>query len=121
VGGRWLFLDLGQAPVARIDGNGHLHGDYGVMYTAPIELTNPLATAQRVTLVLAPRGGWARGAFLVDGRLVELGAGYPPSELPIVTVRLEPGETRTVTVTTLPTGGSSYPAWIVARPAAGVL
>jgi hypothetical protein len=118
LGGRWLFLDIGQAPVARIDGQGHLHGDYGVMYSVDIELVNPLPTTQRVMLALAPRGGWARGAFLVDGRVVEIGAGYPPTECPIATVRLEPGETKRVTVATFPAGGSSYPAWLVARPAA---
>ena len=59
--------------------------------------------------------GWARGAFLIDGRLVEAGLATSPQEVRLAQFRLRPGERRRVMVSTLPCGGSSYPVWLVAR------
>jgi hypothetical protein len=115
VGGNWTFLDLGQPPVASPDGSSHLDGNYGVMYTVQIELVNPLSEEHVAILAVAPRAGWARGAFLIDGRLVEAAAATSPQEVPLAQFRLRPGETRRVTIATLPCGGSSYPIWLLAR------
>src|SRR5262249_61485997 len=92
--------------------------NYGVMYAVEIELAHPLPEEHVALLALAPRAGWARGAFLIDGWLVETGAATLPQEVCLAQFRLQAGETRRVTVATLPCGGSSYPVWLVARSGA---
>jgi hypothetical protein len=115
VGGNWLFVDLGHTAVASIDGKRRLEGNYGVIYTAELELANPLPGEHVVVLAFSPRAGCSRGAFLVGGRLVEVGPGLPPQECRVATFRLRSGETRRVTVSMMPAGGSFYPVWLVAR------
>lgn len=117
VGGNWLFLDLGYSPVSRVDGERQLEGDYGVTYTIDLELVNPFPAAQEVILSLSPRGGHARASVLLGGKVIETTSVYPPEEFRLAMFPLAPGQTRKITLTTIPEGGSAYPAWLVARAA----
>ncbi len=115
VGGGFLFVAMGKTPVPSLDGQRCLLGNYGVLYTFDIELTNPLPAPHDVHLAISPRGGWARGAFLYQGKVIETAGAGPPRESPITSVRLAPNQTRRIVLSSLPAGGSFYPTWLVAR------
>ena len=55
------------------------------------------------------------GVFLIDGAVVEIPAITPPTEAPLASFRLQPGERRTVPILTIPVGGSNYPVALVVR------
>jgi len=62
-----------------------------------------------------PSAGLASGVFIIDGKFVVTKHVQPPSEVPLASYQIKPGETRDVRILTVPLAGSSYPATLVVR------
>jgi hypothetical protein len=99
-------------PSADPSAAGHDYGDYGVLHTIDVTLTNPSTEPASAYLFFRPLAGPARASFLVDGNLVEIGCVRVSTPYQISTVRLAPGQTNHVLVKTMTDGGSFYPAEI---------
>jgi hypothetical protein len=91
---------------------GHDYGDYGVSHTINLTMTNPSAAPVSAYLYFKPLAGPARGAFLVDDNLVELGCVRESTPYQISAFQLEPGQTYHTVVQTMTDGGSFYPVEI---------
>jgi hypothetical protein len=98
---------------------GHDYGDYGVLHTINLSLTNPGPTTASAYLFFRPLAGPARGGFLIDGNLVEIGCVRRSTPYQVSAFELAPGQTYRTVVETMTDGGSFYPAEIgvtVTRP-----
>ena len=89
--------------------DGRDYGDYGVLHTIDLTLANPSAVAATAYLFLQPLAGPARGSFLIDGNVVEIGCVRVPSRYQITAIPLPPGQTSHVALQTMTDGGSFYP------------
>jgi hypothetical protein len=87
---------------------GHDYGDYGVVHTIAVTLDNPTAAPAAAYLYLQPLAGPARGSFLVDGSVVDIGCVRVPSKYQVTAFDLPPGQSTHV-VQTMTDGGSFYP------------
>jgi len=116
VGREWAFVSIGDQAIAGIEEGDKLAGNYGVIYDIALELSNPTAEPATVEILMEPGGGMARGTVIVDGRFVETSLLRRDSESSVAQYTLAPGEVRTVTIQTMPQGGSNYPVRLVARP-----
>jgi hypothetical protein len=112
VGKTWAHIALGRHAISNQNGT-RLSGNYGVVYTVKLRLENPTASSRKVQVLFEAKAGAARGAFLVDGKLVQTPMIYPPAEVKITDFHLRAGERRNVTIITLPAAGGSYPAGII--------
>ena len=92
-----------------------LWGNYGADYHLTLTLTNPTAQPPKPSPSSSPRKPARRPACsgLTAGRSRKSIPTPPPQEPQIAKYTLEPGETRTVQVETIPLNGSSYPASII--------
>jgi hypothetical protein len=91
---------------------GRDYGDYGVAHNVDVTLANPSDVAATAYLYFRPLAGIARGSFLVDGRLVELGCARQPVPYQIAAFELQPQQTTRAIVQTMTDGGSFYPVEI---------
>ncbi len=94
------------------DATGHDYGDYGVSHTIDLTMTNPGTSPAPAYLYFQPLAGPARGAFLVDDNLVELGCVRESAPYQVSAFDLAPGQTYHTVVQTMTDGGSFYPAEI---------
>ncbi|MFY9719850.1 MAG: hypothetical protein WAK16_09405 [Candidatus Cybelea sp.] len=92
--------------------DGHDYGDYGVVHTLDLTLTNPSATPASAYLFLQPLAGPVRGSFLIGGSLVDVGCVRVPSRYQVTAFDLAPGQTQRTTIQTMTDGGSFYPVRI---------
>ena len=115
-GGPDATLVLGDTeptpPSASASANGHDYGDYGVAHAIDLTLSNPGGAPAAAYLFFKPLAGPARGSFLIDGSLVDIGCVRVPSPYQITAFVLAPGQTYRTTVKTMTDGGSFYPAQI---------
>ena len=88
---------------------GHDYGDYGVMHTIDVNLTNPADAPATAYLYFRPLAGIARASFLVDGSLNELGCVRQPVPYQISAFSLAPRATSRAVIQTMTDGGSFYP------------
>ncbi|MFN2460473.1 MAG: hypothetical protein ABR591_07280 [Candidatus Velthaea sp.] len=113
VGGPPAAVQYGaRAPTPRnIDASddGHDYGDYGVVHRLTMTLVNPTDDPHVVYLYEKPLGGPARGSFLIDGQLRELGCVRLSQPYWLATYQLAPHSTGSSTTLTMPDGGSFYP------------
>jgi hypothetical protein len=116
VGQRWAFVNLGRSPLSAKNKDRQLAGNYGVVYDISLRLDNPTTEERTVQLFLSPDAGDARGVFLIDGRIVEAPHVTPPAEALLVRIKMKPAEQRTLSIRTMPVGGSAYPVSLVVRP-----
>ena len=116
VGGRYAFLRLGQSPIQRLDSDGALDGNFGVIYNIRGKVSNPTSVATDVELVFEASGGYTGGLFVVNGSYVKTPLLQPKAEYRIIRIRLVPGAERYLNITTLPLSGGSYPATLTLRP-----
>jgi hypothetical protein len=110
-------------PDDRAGGYFDLHGDYGVLRTYVLNLSNSRAAAARISLYVRPRGGDVYGTFLFDGSEVIQIAGartirgtWAAGSYEIKPFYLKPGEHRQVRVETMGQGESAYPAELFVLP-----
>jgi hypothetical protein len=117
VGGAWTFIKYGRFGIsASTSPQTVLQGNYGVFYDITVNLQNPTENSARVRLVFEPSAGMAGGIFRIGDRKVEIPQSDMPKETTLATYTLAPGESRKVTIRTLPLSGSNYPASIIVRP-----
>jgi hypothetical protein len=83
-----------------------------VIHTIDLTLTNPGADPATAYLYFKPLAGPARGSFLIDGNLVDIGCVRQPTPYEITSFQLNPGQTYRTQVRTMTDGGSFYPAQI---------
>ena len=115
IGKKWLYLRLGGGDgLVSEDKKQTLYGNYGVSYTAHVELSNPTSDAKDVVIAFAAEAGDAAGVFVINnGPLIELDPTLNPDERIVTKIHLAPGESQSVRVDTMPLSGSAYPASIV--------
>jgi hypothetical protein len=89
---------------------GHDYGDYGISHTIDLTMTNPGPTSMPAYLFFRPLAGPARGAFLVDNDLVEIGCVRQSTPYQVSSFDLAPGQTYHAVIKTMTDGGSFYPA-----------
>lgn len=107
-------IPFGKAPWLIDPSSGEPNtGNYGVMYEVRVDIENPTAQSQRVSLFFKPVNGVALGSFLIEGKLAETACVKPPDRCLISTVELAPQQNRSIRIVTLPQAGSHYPARIV--------
>lgn len=116
VGGRYGFVRIGQRPIARIDNTGGLDGNFGVIYNIRASMQNKTQEPTDVEVVFESSAGYSGGLFLVDGQVVETPLMQPKAESQIAKFHLQPGDSRSLDIVTVPLSGSSYPATIMIRP-----
>jgi len=86
-----------------------LDGNYGVVYTFPIEVRNPRTLPSILGVVIHAQRGEASGTVLVDGRLFDIPRLWNGQRRLLTTVHLAPGEQRTVVISAMPESGGYYP------------
>ena len=108
-----LEIPIGQLPLPNLRLGEALSGDYGVMQTARIVIVNTSRFGQAIALYANPRGGAATGTFIIDDTLVQAHRLTAFSRYKIWQETIAPGTYRTLRVTTMPEGGSSYPLRLI--------
>ncbi|HET8679577.1 MAG TPA: hypothetical protein VFM39_05615, partial [bacterium] len=93
-----------------------LVGDYGVLYRFRLRLVNPTDRQITSDLLANAAGGPARGLFLIDGGVTDLGLLQANEERVVTSFMLAPRGTRDVMVVTMPIAGSFYPVRLALRP-----
>lgn len=97
-------------PSADPNATGHDYGDYGVIHTFLISLSNPTSAPVNAYLYERPLGGDVRSSFVVDGNLVQLGCVRERSQrYEIGGFSLASDAHYLVKVQTMTDGGSNYP------------
>jgi hypothetical protein len=97
-------------PSADAAQTGHDYGDYGVVHTIDLSMTNPGTAPFSAYLFFKPLAGPARGSFLIDGNFFDIGCVRVPTPYQITAFQLNPGATYRAVVQTMTDGGSFYPA-----------
>lgn len=115
VGGRHGFVRIGQKPIVRPDGHG-LDGNFGVFYTIEANLENPNNEPAEVEFVFEASAGYSGAIFVVDGVVRRAPLLQSKEEVQVARIRLRPGEQKSVSLSTVPLSGSSYPATLIVRP-----
>ena len=115
VGTQWAFIPIGKHALDDLTSQKKLYGNYGVSYNINIKVENPTNETKNVNVLFEPSAGLASGVFIVDGKFVATKYAQPPTEYPLASYRLKPGEIRNVKIKTVPLAGSNYPATVVVR------
>ncbi len=108
-----LEIPIGQLPLPNLREGEALSGDYGVEQSVRVVIVNTSRYGQAIALYANPRGGAATGTFLIDNTLVQAHRLPAFSKYKIWQETIAPGTYRTLQVTTLPEGGSSYPLRLI--------
>jgi hypothetical protein len=91
---------------------GRDYGDYGVLHSIAIALSNPSPSPSTAYLYFRPIIGIDRASFLVNGNLVELGCVRRSVPYQIASFALSPNEQTSASVLTMTDGGSFFPVEI---------
>jgi hypothetical protein len=116
VGGRYGFVRIGQKAIRSFDQQRGLEGNFGVTYSLKISMTNPTPDPVDVEVVFESSAGYSGALFVVNGKMLRTPLLQPKEEVQIAKVHLEPSESQSIKVLTIPLSGSSYPATLTVRP-----
>jgi len=112
----FLELSVGQIPLPnRLQGQA-LAGDYGVLQSFVVNVTNPYDAPQHIAIYENPRGGNATGTYLIDGVLVQSHRVPAFSRYKIRQYLVPAKGFVRVTIVTMPEGGSFYPLKLIFAP-----
>jgi hypothetical protein len=112
-----LEVSVGEIPLRNLVQGQALAGDYGVLQSVTIRMTNYDPHNPRyVALYANPRGGRATGTFIIDGVLVQAHAMPAFSHQKLRQYSIPPGGFVRTEIVTMPEGGSSYPLRLVVAP-----
>ena len=116
-GGDDLEVPIGQIPLPNLVQGQALAGDYGVLQSVTVRMTNyDQHNPRYVALYANPRGGRATGTFIIDGVLVQAHAMSAFSHYKLRQYTIPPGGFVRTEIVTMPEGGSSYPLRLVVAP-----
>ncbi len=104
-----LAIPIGQLPLPNLLEGQALAGDYGVLQALRVVIVNSSRSAQAIALYANPRGGDATATFIIDNTLVQAHRLPAYSRYKVWQETIAPGTYRTLQITTMPEGGSSYP------------
>ncbi len=104
-----MFVGDGQDAIHENQTGAGLDGNYGVVYTFPIEVNNPRTLPSILGVVMDALSGEASGTVLVDGRTIDIPRLRHGDRRLVTTVRLAPGEHRPLVISTMPESGGYYP------------
>ena len=116
VGGKVAFIRIGHNPIARKDSKAQLAGNYGVIYNARFYLYNPTSAATEVEFAFEASGGYSGALVIMDGSVLQTPGLQPHSSYSLQKIRLEAGQSKEISFTTIPLSGSSYPCTFMIRP-----
>ena len=108
-----LEIPIGQLPLPNLREGEALAGDYGVTQSVRVVIVNTSRYGQAIALYANPRGGTATGTFIIDDTLVQAHRLAAFSRYKIWQETIAPGTYRTLRISTMPEGGSSYPLRLV--------
>ena len=108
-----LEIPIGQLPLPNLRSGEALSGDYGVMQSVRVVIVNTSKFGQAIALYANPRGGDATATFTIDDTLVQAHRLTAYSRYKIWQEVIAPGTYRTLRITTMPEGGSSYPLRLI--------
>ncbi len=108
-----LEIPIGQLPLPNLREGEALSGDYGVMQSVRVVIVNTSRFGQAIALYANPRGGDATGTFIIDDTIVQAHRLTAYSRYKIWQETIAPGTYRSLRITTMPEGGSSYPLRLV--------
>ncbi len=108
-----LEIPIGQLPLPNLREGEALAGDYGVMQSMRVVIVNTSRFGQAIALYANPRGGGATGTFVIDDTLVQAHQLASFTRYKIWQETIAPNTYRTLRITTMPEGGSSYPLRLV--------
>lgn len=114
--GRFVWLRIGARPIAGVEGEGQLLGNFGVVYQFAATLANPTSKPSRVQVVFESSAGYNGALFLINGAFNRQGMVLAKEKRTLVDTVLAPGEERPLSIITIPLSGASYPATIIVRP-----
>lgn len=117
VGGRFAFVWVGQKPIPSSAGDRHLDGNFGVIYTLKLKMTNPTDRQADVEVVFEASAGYSGAVFVVNNQLQRAPVIQSKAEYVVRKMSLPAGGTQELTVMTVPLSGSSYPALVTVRQA----
>jgi hypothetical protein len=115
VGQKWTWIPFGKEPITDSAGKRPLQGNYGVLYNIDLRLHNPGERKRQVELAFEAGAGPASGIFAIADQFIEVPSIYPREEKPLAKFTLGPNQTRTISIQTVPLGGSAYPANLIVR------
>lgn len=116
VGGRYGFVRIGQNHLVNANGDFTLFGNFGIIYFIEGKLTNPTGTPVSLDLIYEASAGYGPAVFTIDGQYYRVPFLQAKQEHVMRQFVLQPNETRTVRLTTIPLSGASYPCTITVRP-----
>ncbi|HLW58444.1 MAG TPA: hypothetical protein VKV57_00805 [bacterium] len=93
-----------------------LHGNYGVIYTFDVQLTNPTAHPTTVALAIHANSGLAGATLLVNGALLDIPSVGPGPPRTVTTVHLPPTANGHLRISTMSEGGANYPVLFTVGP-----
>jgi hypothetical protein len=117
VGGRFAFVWVGQKPISSSAGDRHLDGNFGVIYTLKLKMSNPTEKPTDVEVVFEASAGYSGAVFVVNNQLQRAPVIQSKAEYVVRKVTLPAGATQELTLMTVPLSGSSYPALFTVRQA----
>lgn len=112
VGGREATAQLGVEGIPQLGGGRSLNGNYGVLHTFDVTLTNPTEFAGHIEFQLEAATGYTSGAFVTPIGLVMLHPLQAKERATFWTVRLAAHETTRFQLYAMPVSGGFYPATI---------
>jgi len=114
IGGKYTFIYLGGEPFEKDVNNGNPnYGNYGAIYDINITVENKFDNERDAWIYFVPGGGISRGIFEIDGQLFETPLASPAQKVLLKKLTVAPGSKETVSLITMPQGGSFYPVKIV--------
>jgi len=115
VGNKWTWIPVGKEPVTDTAGTRRLEGNYGVIYNIDVTVHNPGDTKRQVEVAFEAGAGQACGVFSIANQYVEVANIFPREEKHLTRFTMGPNETRSISIQTVPLGGSAYPASLIFR------
>jgi len=110
----WLGADQ---DLLRDEMNGApLQGNYGVVYSFDVRLTNPGPDPRVVALIVHANGGPAAAAIVVNGTLEDLAMVQPDAPQPAATLRIPAASSVDAHISTMSEAGSYYPLLMTVGP-----
>jgi hypothetical protein len=116
VGERWGYIRIGQEAVERVDLDGQLDGNFGVVYKVEAALSNPTFEATEIEFVFESSAGYTGAFFRINGLVYRTPLLQPKTTHQFFKVTLAPGESKTFYLETIPLSGGSYPCTVTIKP-----